>query len=217
MISYNGILCRTSLQEFDEHLMISISKSFVHWLLRYEPGFFGWLYVILFYILHSIVHWSPVSSQRPVMRSFDVDVFFDLHLNKQLRKPSRRWWFETPPRSLWRYCNDALVEKPTSQPTWGRATWVGLVYDCLISSWPSLIPIRDFGRSTNITQHWPDLGNYQRDDWRVLAETRTYFTTLHHGRRAVSLYITEFNQVIFRRVIFGHSCGLAVMIRWSRK
>ena len=36
-------------------------------------------------------------------RSFDV--FFDLRLNKRLSKQSRRWWFERPPRSLWRYCN----------------------------------------------------------------------------------------------------------------
>ena len=45
---------------------------------------------------------SPVtgefSSHRPVTRSFDV--FFDLRLNRQLSKQSRRRWFETPSRSL---------------------------------------------------------------------------------------------------------------------
>ena len=50
---------------------------------------------------------SPVTgefpAQRPVIRSFGV--FFDLHLNKRLSKQSRRWWFETPSRSLWRHCN----------------------------------------------------------------------------------------------------------------
>ena len=50
---------------------------------------------------------SPVTggfpSQRPVTQSFDV--FFDLHLNKQLSKQSKRWWFETLKRSLWRHCN----------------------------------------------------------------------------------------------------------------
>ena len=53
---------------------------------------------------------SPVTgefpAQRPVTRSFDV--FFDLRLNKRLRKQSRRWWFETPSRPLWRHCNDVL-------------------------------------------------------------------------------------------------------------
>ena len=47
-------------------------------------------------------------SQRPVTRSFDV--FFDLCLKKnRLSRQSRRQWFETPPRSLWRQCNDVLV------------------------------------------------------------------------------------------------------------
>ena len=54
---------------------------------------------------------SPVpgefSAQRPVTRSFDV--FFDLHLNKQLSKQSRGWLFETPSGSLWRQCNAYLI------------------------------------------------------------------------------------------------------------
>ena len=41
-------------------------------------------------------------SQRQVTRSFD------LHLNKRLSKQSRRWWFETPSRSLWRHCDENL-------------------------------------------------------------------------------------------------------------
>ena len=51
---------------------------------------------------------SPVPgefpAQRPVTRSFDV--FFDLRLNKRLRKQSWGWWFETPSGPLWRHCND---------------------------------------------------------------------------------------------------------------
>ena len=50
---------------------------------------------------------SPVPgefpAQRPVTRSFDV--FFDLRLNKRLRKQSWGWWFETLSRPLWRQCN----------------------------------------------------------------------------------------------------------------
>ena len=42
-------------------------------------------------------------TQRPEPRRFDV--FFDLRLNKQLSKQSRRRWFETPSRSLWHHCN----------------------------------------------------------------------------------------------------------------
>ena len=50
---------------------------------------------------------SPVTgefpAQRPVTRSFDV--FFDLHLNKQLSKQSWGWWFEMPLHPSWRHCN----------------------------------------------------------------------------------------------------------------
>ena len=45
-------------------------------------------------------------SHRPVTRSFEV--FFHLRLKKRLSKQSRRPWFETTSRSLWRHCN---VEK----------------------------------------------------------------------------------------------------------
>ena len=57
---------------------------------------------------------SPVTgefpAQRPVTRSFDV--FFDLPLNKRLRKQSWGWWFETPSRSLWRHCNVLYLSFP---------------------------------------------------------------------------------------------------------
>ena len=43
-------------------------------------------------------------AQRPVTQSFDV--FFDLCLNKWLRKQSWGWWFEMLSHTLWRHCND---------------------------------------------------------------------------------------------------------------
>ena len=46
-------------------------------------------------------------SQRPGTRSFED--FFDRRLNKRLSKQSRRWWFETPSRSLWRHWNVILL------------------------------------------------------------------------------------------------------------
>ena len=42
-------------------------------------------------------------SQRPVTRSFYV--FLELCLKKRWSKQSRRRWFHTPSRSLWRHCN----------------------------------------------------------------------------------------------------------------
>ena len=54
---------------------------------------------------------SPVPgefpAQRPVTQSFDV--FFDLRLNKRLTKQSWGWWFETPPRPLWRHSNELII------------------------------------------------------------------------------------------------------------
>ena len=51
---------------------------------------------------------SPVPGefppQRPVTWSFGV--FFDLCLNKRLRKQSRSWWFETLSCPLWRHRNE---------------------------------------------------------------------------------------------------------------
>ena len=56
---------------------------------------------------------SPVTgefpAQRPVTRSFDV--FFDLRLNKRLSKQWWGWWFETPPRPLWRHCDDTMYNE----------------------------------------------------------------------------------------------------------
>ena len=46
---------------------------------------------------------SGSPSQRPVTRNFDV--FFDLHLNKQLSKQSRHWRVKMPSCSLWCHCN----------------------------------------------------------------------------------------------------------------
>ena len=46
-------------------------------------------------------------SQRPLKGSFDV--FFDMRLNKRLSKQSRRRWFETPSRSMWRHCNESFT------------------------------------------------------------------------------------------------------------
>ena len=46
--------------------------------------------------------------QKPVTWNFDV--FFDESLKKWLSKQWRRWWFETPSRSLWRHNNGMTLE-----------------------------------------------------------------------------------------------------------
>ena len=56
--------------------------------------------------VRGIHRWIPIS-QRPVTRGFGV--LFDQRLNKQLSKLSKRRWFETPLRSLWRRSNGLFV------------------------------------------------------------------------------------------------------------
>ena len=68
---------------------------------------------------------SPVLGQFPkqrlVTRSFDV--FFDLRLNKRLRKQSWGWWFETPSRPLWRHCKViVLIPLCSSWVKWSIGT-----------------------------------------------------------------------------------------------
>ena len=55
----------------------------------------------LFHVTGSLC--GEFTGHRPVTRSFDA--FFDLRLNKWLSTQSRRWWFEAPPRPLWRQRN----------------------------------------------------------------------------------------------------------------
>ena len=70
---------------------------------------------------------SPVTgefpSQNPVTQSFDIS--FDLGMNKRLSKQSRRWWIETPSRSLWLHCykNMSLSRSVVLLPALGCSRW----------------------------------------------------------------------------------------------
>ena len=50
---------------------------------------------------------SPVPGEFPAQRAMtqSFDVFFDLRLNKRLRKQSWGWWFDTLLCPLWRHWN----------------------------------------------------------------------------------------------------------------
>ena len=77
-------------------------------------------------------------TQRLVTRSFDV--FFELHLNQQLNKQWRRWWFKTPSRSLSRHCNVPALHHVIFSP-WGlkRPTvvkkWTIYLFTCNIKEY----------------------------------------------------------------------------------
>ena len=63
----------------------------------------------------------------PHTKASDADVYFDLRLNKQLRKQSRRRWFETESRSLWRYCNGSTKPMPVTDTVNGINQGWGLL------------------------------------------------------------------------------------------
>ena len=102
---------------------------------RHQMGTFSAL--LAFYAGNSPVA-GEFRAQRPVTQNFDV--FFDLCLNKRLSKQSRRWWFETLSRSLWRHCNaitwtssaftklhDTIMHHlplTNSKHTWKQTLWV---------------------------------------------------------------------------------------------
>ena len=86
-------------QKYDAHFSGSVVWLLSAWR-RHQMETFSAL--LTFCAEHSSVH-GEFYAQRSVTRSFDV--FFDLHLNKQLSKQWWGWWFETPSSSLWRQCN----------------------------------------------------------------------------------------------------------------
>ena len=87
---------------------------------------------------------SPVAgefpTQRAATRSFDV--FFDPFPNKRLSKQSRGWWFEMPPRSLWRHNNN----KELSIANWiGNVSSVRYLYTEIIGKQQSTFLLIDTG------------------------------------------------------------------------
>ena len=57
----------------------------------------------------NVIKWKHFPRYWPFVREIhrsQLWCFLDLRLNKRLSKQSRSWWSETPPRSLWRQCNN---------------------------------------------------------------------------------------------------------------
>ena len=92
--------------------------------------------------------WIP---QRPVTRSFDV--FFDLHMNKQLSKQSWSWWFEMPSCSLWRHCN-ALAFIPVQFLAATKQLYDWFIPYVRLSVCPSVRPSHLFHHVPIIVSSW---------------------------------------------------------------
>ena len=76
---------------------------------------------------------GELPAQRPVTRSFDV--FFDLFLNKRLRKQSWGWWFETLSLPLWRHCNGISLLDVFCGLNWPVACEAALRHLCHLSQY----------------------------------------------------------------------------------
>ena len=101
----------------EKHFYGILRSWTMHWTCTDNLIIVSKLYVSNNVIITSFIRWQQVFSwwryqmetfsaflplQRPETQSFDV--FFDLRLNKWLRKQSRRRWLQTPSCSLWRHC-----------------------------------------------------------------------------------------------------------------
>ena len=98
------------------------------------------------------IHRSPVNSPHTDQWRGALMFFFDLRLNRQLSKQSRRRWFETPSRSLWRHCNVVPNSDPVIRAAMGsfgvkRVTlvqfWIGETgqiegFRALWKKWPQI-------------------------------------------------------------------------------
>ena len=92
-------------------------------------------------------------AQRPVMRSFDI--YFDLRLNKRLRKQSWGCWFETPPRPLRRHSNMYIFYGKYRRYTssWYLQQRFFCPYQCLIMLWHN-VTAHCFGALSKIDIAW---------------------------------------------------------------
>ena len=95
-----------------------ITHDVLHILIRHNIYFYSTVHAWWRHQMETFPRYCPFSadnspfigefpSQRTVKWNFDF--LFDLHLNKQLSKQSRRWRFETPSGSWWRHCNVTLA------------------------------------------------------------------------------------------------------------
>ena len=101
---------------------------------------------------------SPVTGefplQRPVTQNFDV--FFDLRLTIRFSKQSKRWWFETLLRPLWRHC-DVLLTLCTQFAVFSGVFWIGFRQHYLYLS-GLLFPLGESLSYNEVTLN--DMGQY---------------------------------------------------------
>ena len=84
---------------------------------------------------------SPVNSPYKGHWRGALMFFFYLRLNKRLGKQSRRRWFETPSRPLWRHCNAPSIY-------YGELPTIGVYFQKM---WP--VPVRFVWTKSNLVDY----------------------------------------------------------------
>ena len=100
------------------------------------------------------IHRSPVNSPYTDQwrGALVFSSIFDLRLNKRFSKQSRRRWFETPSRSLWRHCN----MMPNRDPVIRAAVWsFGIQRVTLVQFWIS--ETGQIGGFRALWKEWPQI------------------------------------------------------------
>ena len=133
-------------------------------------------------------------SQRPVTRRFCAS--FDLRLNKRLSQQYRRWWFETPSRSLWRRFNAYCIPDD--------------------SSGAMILYFRDSNDSTGRKFSWPFTGHNQTplgQKFSINAIFALWFSLILFEKSDIAPYlptscqyqvkITEFGTKVVKHSIFS--------------
>ena len=85
-----------------------------------------WKHLPRYWPIARRIHRSPVNFPQKGQWRGAWMFFFDLRLNKRLRKQSWGWWFEAPPRPIWRRCNELFFLSSLERvilPTISQITW----------------------------------------------------------------------------------------------
>ena len=100
----------------------------------------------------------------PLTKASDAELscfLWSAHEKKRLRKQSRRRWFETPSRSLWRHCNVFEATPIVSEP---RIVWFIELLLCILGNVKLLRPsnayVHQFIRASLVQIIPPCISNY---------------------------------------------------------
>ena len=111
-------------------------------------------------------------------------VFFDLRLNKRLRKQSWGWWFEMPSRSLWGHCNDHFRRN--------ELCWHNVRYTCIEHAF------RLFGTKSSPETMLIRCQPYTRNIFRYFGETLFKISIFSFSENAFENAVCKLWAILFK-------------------